>query len=70
MRAKTQQGQQQVQKHIKYDEIGLKHKKKKPWNLFFSEILIRRLKMSLNRLKNQPILKKWDQNPKIRRKIT
>jgi hypothetical protein len=30
MRAKTQQGQQQVQKHIKYDEIGLKHKKKKP----------------------------------------
>jgi hypothetical protein len=26
--------------------------------------------MSLNRLKNQPILKKRDQNPKIWRKIT
>jgi hypothetical protein len=35
MRAKTQQGQQQVQKHIKYDEIGLKHKKKKLETFFF-----------------------------------
>jgi hypothetical protein len=35
MRAKTQQGQQQVQKHIKYDEIGLKQKKKKTLKPFF-----------------------------------
>jgi hypothetical protein len=32
MRAETQQGQQQVQKHIKYDEIGLKHKNKTKQN--------------------------------------